>query len=136
MFVGGWQFGRFITPSLLLGGNLGVGFNALPENGCALDGDGLRFTLGMTIGPNVDWYPFNRGFHVSVNGGYANYEQDSMVTTHGVGGTLAIGYDWPWFRFKTGEYSRFGLALQASAMRMTGSHTIVMPALVMTLGID
>ncbi len=136
MFVGGFKIGKFVTPSLLVGGSLDMGFNALPDRGCMLDDSGLRFTIGMVIGPHVDWYPLDRGFHVSASAGFASFDQDDMLTTRGVGASVATGYDWVAFHGKQGEPVRFGFLLQVSALRMDANHATLMPALLFTVGVD
>jgi hypothetical protein len=134
MLVGGWFVGKFVTPSLLVGGGLSVGGNALPDDGCVTNEDGLRMTMGMMIGPELDWYPFDRDFHVFATGGFATYDHDSMYAAYGAGATLAVGYDWT-----IAEKDRrclLGLALQTTVVRMTHDHSMIMPALVMSVVVD
>jgi hypothetical protein len=135
MFVGGFVIGNFVTPSLHVGGGTGIGFNALPAGNCPVD-DALRLTTSFVFGPAIDWYPLDDGFHVAVNAGYAEVGQDNMTTGRGVGGSLAVGYDWRSFDGKDGETVRFGFVAQATAVRTTHDHAAVMPALLFTVGVD
>ena len=134
MMVGGWFIGKFVTPSLLVGGGLSVGANALPDEGCVTNDDGLRMTLGAMIGPELDWYPLDRDFHVFATAGFATYDHDSMYAAYGAGGTLAVGYDWT--IAKKENRLLFGLALQTTVVRMTHDHSMIMPALVMSVVAD
>jgi hypothetical protein len=134
MMVGGWYIGKFVTPSLLVGGGLGMAVNALPDDGCVTNDDGLRLTIGIMMGPQLDWYPFDRDFHVFATAGFATYDHDSMYAAYGAGGTLAIGHDWTISRKE--NRLLFGLALQTSVVRMTHDHSMIMPALVMSVVAD
>ncbi len=135
MFVGGFHIGRFVTPSLLVGGGLGIGFNALPADGCDRDGSGLRMTMGMVLGPTLDWYPTERGFHVAGTAGVATFDQDNMSEGVGAGGLLAIGYDWAVDQHE-GTTMRLGLLAQVTAVAASRDHSIVMPALLFSFAAD
>ncbi|HEY5924300.1 MAG TPA: hypothetical protein VIV11_21635 [Kofleriaceae bacterium] len=134
--VGGWYIGKLVTPSLLVGGGLVVGLSGLPDDGCVTDDSGARIAIGAVIGPAINWYPLDAGLFVSAMAGYATYDQDSMHVTHGVGSTIALGYDWDDGPFKSGGRSRFGLALQVTVARMTSGHAMMTPALVLSAGAD
>jgi hypothetical protein len=134
MMVGGWFIGKFVTPSLVVGGGLSVGANALPDDGCVTNDDGLRMTIGMMVGPELDWYPFDRNFHVFATAGFATYDHDSMYSAYGAGGTLAVGYDW--VVTEKDKRALFGLALQTTVVRLTHDHSMIMPALVMSVAVD
>lgn len=134
MMVGAWFVGKRVTPSLLVGGALGMGGNALPDTGCVTNDDGLRMTIGVMIGPELDWYPFESNFHVSATAGFATYDHDSMYAAYGAGGTLAVGYEWT--TLEKDNRFLFGLALQTTVVRMTHDHSMVMPALVMSVAVD
>jgi len=135
MTVGGWFVGKFVTPSVNVGGGLSAGVGGGSDDRCMLDADGGRIILGTVIGPNLVWYPRDRGFHLAAHIGFAGFDQSSKIESYGIGGTFAIGYDWA-DGLVDGDSMRFGLALQATATRMTGGHAMMMPSLVMTVGID
>lgn len=135
MFVGGFHIGRFVTPSLLVGGGIGMGFNALPADRCDRDGSGLRLTMGMVLGPTLDWYPTERGFHVTGTAGLATFDQDDMTDGVGAGGLLAIGYDWAVDEHE-GTTTRLGVLAQLTAVAASRDHAIVMPALLFTVAAD
>lgn len=136
MFVGDFEIGYFVTPSVLVGGGTAIGFNTLPANACDFDGSGLRLAMSFVVGPELDWYPLDRGFHVAVTAGYASFDQDSMTTGHGVGGSLAVGYDWAVLAGKDGAALRMGVLAQATALRTTQGHAAMMPALLFTIAFD
>jgi hypothetical protein len=136
MTVGGWFVGKFVTPSLNVGGGLSAGVGGASDIGCMLDDSGGRLLLGTIIGPNLVWYPRDRGFHLAVHAGFAGFDQSSKIASYGAGGTFAIGYDWADGHLDGGDTTRFGLALQATVTRMTGGHAMMMPSLVMTVGVD
>lgn len=135
MFVGGFQIGRFVTPSLLVGGGLGVGFNALPADGCASDDSGLRMTMGMVLGPTLDWYPLDRGFHATATAGFATFDQDDMTSGTGVGASVAVGYDWA-VDHHEGTTTRLGVLAQITAVAASRDHSVAMPALLFTIAAD
>jgi hypothetical protein len=133
MFAGGFSFGRFLTPSLLVGGGLGISFNALPADGCG--DDDLRLTMSAVLGPMVDWYPLDRGFHVTATAGYASHD-DEMTTSHGIGAALGVGYDWFAFSDKHGAQTRLGVLAQITAIKATHAHATLSPALLFTIAVD
>ena len=133
MFVGGFTIGNFVTPGLLVGGSLGLAVNALPAYGCGEDA--LRLTTAAMIGPSIDWYPSDRGLHVFASAGYASGEQD-MTTSHGIGATLGVGYDWLAFAMANDARTRLGVLAQLTAVRTGGSHATLAPALLFTVGVD
>lgn len=140
MFVGGFELGYFAAPGLLVGGATGISFNLLPATGpamlCDFDFTRLRFAMMFTFGPIVDWYPMHNGLHVAAHAGYATTEQDSRFTGRGVGGSLAVGYDWHWERDKNGHDHRLGVQLQTTLLRTTQDHATIMTALLFTIGVD
>jgi hypothetical protein len=132
MFVGGFELVKTVTPGLLVGAGTGIGFNALPAQGCDVDGSGLSFTIGFVIGPQLDFYPLDLGFHMTVNAGYSSIDQDD-VAGHGVGATLGLGYDWMTVDGPEANLL-LGVLAQVTAMRTTQGHNLVMPALLFTVG--
>ena len=136
MMFGGWFVGKVVTPSLVVGGALRMDVNALPDDGCVTNDDGLRMTIGMVVGPEIGWYPFDAGLHVFAGGGFATFDHDSMYAAYGVGGTLAVGYDWAFRKEGATGAFRFGLAAQMTAVRMSHGHDMTMPAGVMTIGAE
>lgn len=136
MMFGSWFVGKFVTPSLVVGGALRMDANALPDDGCVTNDDGLRMTIGLILGPEIGWYPFDSGLHVFAGGGFATFDHDSMYSAYGVGGTVAVGYDWAFRKEGARDGVRFGLAVQASTVRMTHGHDMTMTAGVMTVGAE
>ena len=135
MTVGSWFVGKFVAPSLNVGGALSATVGGMKNPGCMLDDGAGMLAVGMIVGPSLVWYPSDRGFHVTAHAGFATFDQNSVISSYGVGSTVAVGYDWAEGHID-GNAGRWGLALQATGTRMTGGHAMIVPALVMTVGVD
>jgi hypothetical protein len=95
-------------------------------------------TMGMTFGPVINWYPTTSGFHVIASTGIAAIDQENKDDNGdvGIGTMLAVGYDWHWFDFKSGENARAGFLLQLTAARTTSGHATLAPALLFSTCVD
>ena len=141
MFAGGFSVVGFVAPGLAVGGSAVIRFNLLPEDGpcMATEPSGGRLAIAMIVGPIVQWYPrAHGGLNLVASAGYASIEQieQEQHTSHGVGGSLAIGYDWAAKARVNGSISRVGVMLHLAALRTTDRHGALSPALLATFSFD
>jgi hypothetical protein len=141
MFVGGFSAARFVAPGVALGATLSLAVNTLPDDETCAGGDpGL--VLGALIGGLVEWYPSGAlGLHLAGGFGYAEIDHQGteleMDPGRGVGGLVAIGYDWEVTRNTIA--TRIGVRFQVTGLRTFTAqreHATLIPALLVTFGFD
>jgi hypothetical protein len=140
VFLGGFSGAYFVAPGLAVGATIAIAFNDLPSDESCL-GD-LGLPMSGVIGPLVEWYPSSDlGLHVAAGLGWANvaYEgsMPAMDSSNGIGGVLALGYDWEVERGTTAAL-RLGVRLQVIGFRTYTSHehATMIPALLFTISGD
>jgi hypothetical protein len=135
---GGWYIGKFVTPSLAVGGGLGMDVVGSRPQTCSYANEGVFYMAG-TLGPYVEWYPLDRGLHARVLAGAASLDHQHPygdIEVYGIGGTAAVGYDWTARNPKGDGDFRFGAEVEVTVLRTAGHHATLMPALTMTIGVD
>jgi hypothetical protein len=139
MFVGGFALEYEVADGLFVGGATTIVFNTLLEDApCGSEG-GLRLTLGMLVGPMIEWYPSDGPLQVFAVAGYADIDEaqgEMRDAIHGVGGTFGVGWDWG---FGDNDAGRAGVRVQVSGIRTFDGmvhHASLTPAVVATFGFD
>jgi hypothetical protein len=139
MFVGGFSGSHTVVPGVLVGAATTIAFNYLLQDPpCGVDGG--RLAMGIAIGPVVEWYPSESlGLHVVALAGYSSIDASDgqMQTSSGLGGTLAVGYEW----VVAQKTSRLlvGVRAQLTALHTwtgTFEHTVYAPSVVSSFSFD
>lgn len=144
--VGGFWVGYAVAPGLLVGGAAALALNGLPADDRCDDVEVGQVFMASVFGASIDWYPSPRsGLHLIASAGVAQVEhapRAAMATEHvtsdGLGGVLALGYDrGPAVRAPDGN-ARLGLELRLTAFRTGGAvrHAALVPSVNASFAFD